>query len=1108
MKKFFIFTVVLSFMPIFVNGQGSHGLGGQGRHGLGGESHGLGGQGRRGLDALLSFKQAPPKEQTKEETSQSVKMFHDKKAEKNIYFQQNTIDTKDSAFYSKIVKKHGWWIGVGKKLTQKEASHLNCYYKLSKKNNAGNWTYIEAFDGYGKPTTYHNIGTYLANPYDEEDKGLNGKLQGPTLKNDWRENLKSVCKWETIADASGKEVVQERALNANGDVVYIYKPVKVGEREYSGCFTDSWGMPIYMRTDSLGNDVGYANFVHITRDERGFEVLFSYTDRFGFPQKNKDGAYMTRREYDDAGNQIKEASLNIVGDYMIDDYGNCGWESSYNGNNWPISAKYYNADWKPMRMPNIRGGSGKVYGFLFDQDEFGRDTTITVIDGNGNPDVNEFGVHRIVKHYNDHGYQTFYANYDINGNLIAGDTLGIAQSIYGYNEKGLIEFIEYKDAKGQYVNGKGGFCTSVYEYDSEFINISQKDYKINSKDELIIVFDYTRDKKGNSIKKWPLDNQQRIDSVDSKGRNILMAWYDLQGNPIEFEGLHKNITEYDDKNGRETEIWLDKDEDEFVDDERGYSKDCRTIDTINNTLTNYQYYYGLLKQSFQKQFTPDFENIIAQWDITPYGEHARVGWWNNLHYTCKVDYTMYGKIRTMVGRNEFDEPSYLTFLGNSGEVYYFSDINNGHRRYYDEYGVEIPDSTMEEFKDSLPKVFCIEVTDTTIAYPLGLRNGDIIISYGDWITNEDLKTDVDYFYLETILKAKQAKNITLLRHHPEHNSSEIVLLNLPVGRTSDLGFYPHKIYYTKKEKERLKTTSSKYGFTFYQDSIQKDSTILMAVQIKGGLEATRLYHLSQYNVKDPGIVLYAKEEYSKGIDTWSMYDSIEKWDEQYMFRIKGSNLYITQDLEDVRLIDKQSSGLAGMKFIPLNVSSEIYNLLEYSYKSIGDSITGSIEQEQSANSPVASIKKKQIVGKWKMDDSEDNINYSINLDLIKNGKANISFNGFMESEIQAGMMFIFEFSIILPPAKWTLQENILSFDFEDAKPKFTINKIDITGIGEDDKNEMMEQLQNMIEQSKDEIIEDMPSSNLLEDGNLIIKSISEKEFYVSDGKKPFVRKKK
>ena len=1042
------------------------------------------GHGRTGSTNLLRIGTTKAK-QEKESTPQ---MFGNQKKVKNTYYQQNTIVTKDSSYYANIVKKNGWWIGIGKRLSIKEASHLNCYYKLSKKNKAGNWTYIEAYDGYGEPTTYHSIGTYLVNQFDDEDKGANS---------DWKEKLQTVCKWEMVADASGNEVIQERALDADGDVVYIYSPVKVGDREYTGSFTDSWGMPIFMRTDSLGNDAGYANFVHITRDERGFEVLCSFTDRFGFPQRNKDGAYMTRREYDDNGNQIKEASLNIVGDNMIDDYGNCGWENTYK-NNHRVSSTYFNADWEPMIFPNFRDEGYKVYGFRFEPDEFGRDTAMVVVDAKGNPDVDrEYGIHKIINRYNDYGKQIYQAYYGINGNLIAGNKLGIAQAIYDFTQNGLIKSIEFKGPDDQYIVSGNGYCKKAFAYNKDGIEVSEIEYITNNKGELIKSFEYSRDVDGNTVRTWYQKDKQRVDSVDAQGRNILLAWYDLDGNPIENEGLHKDLTEFDDDNNVETETWLDKDGDPFVDDDRGYSKDVTIRDNANNIRTIYQYWYGgLLKQAYQQQFDPSSKTATKQWDITSYGEHARVGWYNNLHYTCDVDYTMYGDIRTMVGRNEFDEPAYLTFLGTSGEVYHFSNPNHGYRLYYDEFGVEIPDSTMDNFKSHLPRVYCIEVTDTSVAYPLGLRNGDIILTYGDWSTNNDLITDVEYFYLEAILKANKSKKITLLRHHPENKSSEIVTRTLPAGRTSDLGFYPHKIYYTQKEKTRLLSTSNKYDIALGQYKMQKDSTILLAVQTKGGFEQTRLYHLPTYDVKDPGVVLYAKEKYNRGVDTWSMHNTIERWDRQDMFRIRGANLYITQDCESTRHIDKQSRGLAGMTFVPVRVSTDIYNAIKACYIALGDSITGENNPLSTKTASVTKLKQKQLVGKWQTTATEDNVNYAIVMNLAKDQTSTFSIDAIMEGEIKSGITLKIGFSAKTTQGLWSIEDSKIILDFSGTDTEVNITDLDIIGVEDAEKTEMMEQLRNMVEQNKDELANNLNLSKVIEKGSLDVVSISSKSLVI------------
>lgn len=856
----------------------------------------------------------------------------------------------DSAYYANVVKKHGWFVGVGKRMTLEQANHLSCYYKLSKNNQAGNWTLMEAYNGYGNLITYHSIASYLVNQGDENDKSAN---------KEWRKKLQTICKWEFIADPSGKEVLQERALDKEGNIIFIYSPVKVGENTYTGCYTDGWGMPIFLRTDSLGNHAGQANFVQITRDENGYEVLHAYTDIGGHPQKNKDGAYMTKKAYDKEGHQIMEASLNIVGDKMIDDYGNCGWEHYYH----PTynESYYYDADWKRIKMPKTeKNNDENVYGHRHFPDEFGRDTLVMYIDQDGKPDVNEAGINAIRTQYNEHGLWTHMRWYDLNGRLYA-DESGIAQIYYKFNSDGLTTEVGYQDAKGNYVNGPSGWCKQYNTYDENGNWVYEIEYAAISTGALSKRYDYKSDGKGNETRKWYGENKQRIDSVDDKGRNVLIAWYDLKRKPIDNNGFHKYIAIYDDEHNTETEIWLDKDGNATNNGNAYYTKYITNVDSVQHTISYYQYIHNLPFCAWQQQFDQTHTMTIAQWDITPYGEHARAGWWNNLHYTCQVDYTMYGEFRTFVGKNEFNEPSYLVSLENDGAVYYFSDWDNGGTRYYDENGILIPSDKMEVFKENRPKAFCIEVTDTSIAYPLGLRNGDIILSYGNWTTSENLRTNIDYFYWETIQKADKKKQITLLRHHPDSNSSEIVRYDLPKGKTSDLGFYPHKIYYTQKEQNRLWNTCANNKIKLTKSKLPKrDTTVLMAVPIKGKFETTYLYHFPKYNIKDPGIVLN-----SKGNDTWNMEESTMKWDGATMFIPEGSELYFTQDMTTIRTIQKEISGDGGMRFVPINVSMKVYeNLLQcYTSQNTNETNTNNSVQSSKTGNAKQSSSKKQGEGK-------------------------------------------------------------------------------------------------------------------------------------------------
>lgn len=1000
---------------------------------------------------------------------------------------------KDSVFYLNVTKRNGWPEGIGKPLKREELPHIPVYYVLSNKNAKGKWTFMRAYDAYGNLTTYHSWGAYIMNPNDEYDTGANA---------DWVEKLKTVCQWEYIGDSEGKEVIQERALDKDKNVVFCYNIVKVKENKndgstiYSGSYTDAFSLPIFMRTDSTGNYQGQANFVQVKRDKRGYETLFAFTDEAGHIRLNKDGAYQTRKEYNDNGVQIREASLDLAGNQMIDFYGNCGWQKVVDEYGNHTRATYFGKDNEPIRMPGFRG-SNKVFGYELTYDKYHREQDRWYLDSLGNRDRNEYGVYHTVCEYNNHGERTLLSHYDRQGNLIGSDEYGIAQVVTDYDDKGNLLFLEWRNKEGLPVNGYGDYCRRVLTYDKKGNLLSQFDYRTD--DSITVSFKYVNDGIGNEIRYWYTDGYYRVDSVDIKGRATLEAWYDLNNKPIarrtdDAQAWHKHVTTYDDEKNIEVEEWLDTDGSPYVNTEYSLSNKYNiSIDKKNpttNILTNTQYLkpFGLA-QKFQKEFD-DEGNIIAQWDITPYGEQARVGWWNNLHYKCKVNYTMYGKMMNMIGVNEFDEPSYLVSLNDDGEVYHYYDMGT----YYDENMQVILSDSMASFKEKLPKAFCIEVTDTTKAYPLGLKNGDIILSYGDWTTSEDLRSNLDYFYLETILKNSRSKKIIVLRHNIKDKTSSIIVYDLPKGKPSELGFYPHQICYTQKEADRLRDACHRYNFSYGNDVINGSKQILMGVQLKGGLIQTRFYHFSSYDYKDPGFLLYASEKYSKGHDTWSvLYNDIATWQKNDMFNSEfygETELYLTQDMKSLKKLSKSSKGNRGLRIIPIYVTDEVYANLLSLYNTIDElpkQTTTSIEKA------IPTIKEKQIVGKWNtlIESEEGSIDLTLDLDKKNQAKEVLSFS--FRGEISDGLTLKMKASIT-NFGSWSLQGNELSLDMDNESRQMNLDSIEIEDADESRRKEFMEQLIG----HESEILE-MLVSNGLDDillNSIDIETISKKELII------------
>lgn len=1055
-----------------------------GNHGIGNQvapKHGLGIQTSRTMNVNIKSSERPSEKDNQPQTNPY------NKSSKSVNPRNNRVP-EDSAYYQHFIKRNGWFEGHGPKLTLKEASHLGCYYKFSKKNDAGHWTLMQAFDGYGNLTTNHSYAAYILDQNDENDAGANRA---------WKEKMQSMCQIEIIGSSDGKEVIQERSLDASGNVVFAGIPTRTGLNTYLYSYIDSWGRPAYIRTDSLGNDLGYANFVEVTRDDRGFEILFKFTDRNGIPAKNKDGAYMSKREYDDEGNELKSMSLNILGNRIIDDFGNCGMEYTYDNKGNMLTAMSHNEDWKPESYSQTERSSldDNTCGYWFKYDDYGREIERGFLDTLGHFCANRYGVYRIVREYNDHGLQTHAVSYDEYGNKTPMDSLGIAEYLNDINANGYYTSVQSFDAQGKLRNNDNGYCKKTWTFIGND-EIEETEYQIVG-DSVMMTFHYEHDSMGNELRIWPFDELIRIDSVDTRGNETFLAYYDLSFQPKDKWGFHKRVSsyKYEDKKRTLFQKWINKegkpaDEEYANGDSNGYTSQIIITDTLAHKKTRYQYFYDvLLKYAYVQEMDDDMNTILAQYDITYSGEQARVGWWNNLHYKTIVEYDYNNDIKSMIGENEFGEPSYLSSTDDDYVFHYY--VNN---KSFDENGNEIPDSTMSSFIKNLPQVFCVEITDTTIAYPLGLRNGDIILSYGNWAITEDLKTDLDYFYLETILQTGHSKNMTILRHHPESNSSEVIALqNIPKGRTSDLGFFPHKIYYTQKEKQRLLNTYEKYGERFIPYTIAKDTTIMLAVQTKGGFESTRLYHLPTYNIKDPGVVLFAKERYNKGIDTWSLLNTIDIWERQNMFRIKGANLYITQDLTTTRHIDKQSRGLGGMRFVPIKVDIDTYNNLLNCYNSLGESITNEKKSENVAPSALK-IKEKQLWGAWMTIVNVDDDDVLATLELSKGGKASFKAETKLQDESMSVGLVINSVG-----GTWLLQNGCITLDFENAVNDFDITSFDVPGYDEEQKDALVTRLRDYLENEKSNLLRPYSITQVFNSNAFVVMKVTSKELVVIDG---------
>ncbi len=716
--------------------------------------------------------------------------------------QMDTIIPDRIERYAEVVKRYGRWEGYGRKLTEDQASHLTYYYQLTYVAGSKYPARMEALDGYHKLTVDHNIGTYLANQNDENDK---------TVDKAWQEKLGTVCQWDFIYNEKG-DIAVERAYDSDGNLVYAYHPVKIGNR-VAGTFTDAWGMPAKLRQDSC------AQVVFVSYDKNGFESLHEFYDEQGYRQKNKDGAYMVRIQNSDDGHVLSKASCSITGELMMDVFGNCGMLAEYNDDGTQKCEINMDNHWNPARIES--GIDPFYYNMIkrnYEYDNYGRCIKVWFSDLENRPDTNLVGIHSMEIGYNLRGQRTSFAYKNLDGNYIINPYDGQSHWENAFDKKTgqILSLTSYGDP--QKLDSLGFFKTVRWVYNKFGDEIGRISYDFNGN--LTENTFYVKTKEGelrklsekdvkpkNYVEKRTFTEDNMIVTIehDEDGRQILWEYTDLKGLPSAPYGYYQNIDIYEkigDSIEIETEYYTDTLGNFIMLPDRTWAIQ-QTVSHFNNgkltkiDVINYDENQTIIAS--WKKIIDEKGVLKSQIAINKYGVPSRTAIDRIVYYQCNVEYDIKGEhLASIISYNEFGEPSYME--DEDGVSHYWNFVDN-HVTYYDEYGRPIND--MRTLQDTLSVVVCVVVTDSA-GYRNQLKDGDVIIKFGDWVSNMKLQNNdcqASFFY-ELIDKATSEKEMLVLRHYPEQNKSEILSIHLPVGTIQELGFFPQLVYYTQKEKQR------------------------------------------------------------------------------------------------------------------------------------------------------------------------------------------------------------------------------------------------------------------------------------------------------------------
>jgi hypothetical protein len=885
-SKFFIFSIILALLPVSLNAQ---------------------------LRKQVAKKEASTPVVRNNYQTKTVPDKHKETSPDTVY----CISTK---------KQHGWFMPLDV-VTKEQGRKYGGYLMFTRKNALGHWTKFEKFDSYG------NRSTVGFRPYILSD-------DDPQGDKNWIQRVQTGCICEIIADPQGENVVQERVYDKDMNLVYSFSHTPIGKRKYIGTYKDVYGLPAEMRIDSTFT---YGTLVVITEDKWGNDSTIEYVDAKGVPKNNSNGAGMQIYVYDKNGRVIRQGSANHKGEFIIDNWGNCGGENIYDEKTGlPKATINMDNHWKPIPLPNLRKEAGWEAGttkrlYKYDNDRRQIEERFVTIENK--PDTNIYGAHCIKFKYDAFGNQTELAAYDINGHLAPLSVSRGAREIFKYDKKGRITYAEFYDKNNKLNSTEGSISRGKEVYGEDDLLEEQVIWAI--KDGVEDTCYYFKRTKNSGYERYN-DGSYEIDSLDEKGRLIMTAYYNADGSPKydSQESYHRKQTEYIDNGALTWQITKYYDVNGELCGKYPFNKSL--VDSLNFTELTYLFdSQERLIGAYMNEKDSNFYYPLSQIDINKYGIICRAGG-NAMHYKAKVLYTQKGEFATFVGRDEFDEPDYICTL--DPIIFYYGVFRSGKGLSisYDENNKPISD--FSDFRNECPKAMSIEVTDSS-AYDLGLKDNDIILRYGDSYQIEDSLNYHDFvgaWSLAQCLEAPREKQLLLFRINPETKEYGIVSLTLPKGNPSQLGFIAHPTFKTQKQRARMRESITDYCKQCADNSTtclwnthmapsDKDKTIVVAFP--------EMYRANRYKpyplqVTDPSIILAYNVPaigkcwtFGQNADSLKNITSFRKNSQTVhpfdMYCLKNGNSFEKNNFTDI---------LIGIDIFDYKVSKSQYEYLEKQYK--------------------------------------------------------------------------------------------------------------------------------------------------------------------------------
>lgn len=964
----------------------------------------------------------------------------------------------DTVFAIQTAKQHGWFIPNGI-ITKEQVSHRYSSVMFTGKNKQGHWTKVETINAYGG----HSKGQFL--PYILRNGGVDN-----SANSEWVKKLENNCIIELIADPQGINVIQERVYDDHQNLLFVYSRTPIGldehgKREYIGTYKDMYGLPAEMRKSE---GYTYGTIVKIIEDTWGNDSIMEYLDAKGVNKLNADSVYRSVHIHDKNGQELRFGSQNEKNEYVLDSWGNCGVIQTWNEDHTMASAMYTDNKWNPMIMPSEKSREKcGVVQVIYKYDNYKRVIEEKFVDEVGNPMANIYGTHTINYKYDDKGNQIECYGLDLVGNLSTISDNEIAKYTNVFDENGRELSLSLWDKQMQLVESDNFISKRETRYDSEGKMTQTTEYSAKNGIPLIS-YQYQED---NRVKKWTYKDWYQIDSLDIKGRTTSEWFYTSDHKLFNCDDgwAYKKRTY---KDIGHTTISTE----EFFDSGlnpiscSGFTKIVCIDDSINQTSQYYKYNFDKLTECYKRLSNLTSVLPYGQSDTNGFGVTCRSGGASGVrHYNAEVLWAPYPdrvtgiNISSLIAKDEFNEPDYL--VSDDGTIYYYQKNQKRGNIRFDANNNEIEDGS--KFKDSLPKIMSIEVTDSS-AYKIGLRDNDLIICYGKYSVNlDEIITCSDFrrdWAVRSVLDATDSKRMVVFRiadaSNNEYGLYEIKNLS---GTCSELGFIPHMRFLTEKQKNRITEVIKK------EES--KSNPLISSSDIKGKnyvegdnmilMTCTDLYRNIRNEpygstVKDAAILLgtCVKDRHLKwSVDKENSTSSFEeilgtRWYKAAKY--PTWQFYFTTNNKDIIPLSIECQNVS-----PINYNSEAYTkwfdvfLSDEDFAKIVPLINIAKDNIKKNLEEIHNIPRKSLLGIWaSKKESADDYSPELYMEVYKDGALKGTFVNYGTIKYNDALAIFKKEKII--DGQWTTGGNWLFYTPE-SNDSIRISCVDAIGLDEESK---------------------------------------------------------